>query len=828
MLVGPTEKRLRYTSGKTVTKRQLWNKLHKLYRLPAYVPSKVSKAELLNIIQFPNVFFLISREEISMEYVPSRILISDLFELLSSVLLKKEGLLWPFSEPFDIHYLQDSLRIIDMDVFNTVYGVEKAFMNLNIGTKEQILSPSFSSVFPVKSCKSRRYNSEYNSAISDLFTVELKDVKNTVRDPYTSIKKRLSVMVHTATRLYEDISSTPRLVSSYQEKMILKLAAIEMSITKEYRDEFKQVFLDIKCSFNITPLSYIQIYNQIALREGLPSAIMSRTSSKTLLSREEQRLHNNKFSSEYRKFISDIIKQTSAINKIYMFGSRISFNSLLKDDFEEPFFINCPDVVLEKFLRTLLFVFLLLSHLIERQEDVSVKILLNIYRYGICFQTTEAEYSMAYEAVSIFMIEGVKNLRIPLSFNRVLYGCWYTRVIEAYLLAMQNTAKMRLVKDTNVQDCDRLAAYGKMAYTVKCLITLQAIHTQYFKDLTLFGKEDLVKKFVMCFPQPDSHKCNHKDILDLLIECMSGAYPKESVDILKSKATIYDVETILICIKTDKKLKDSVRLGTHLSLVIDTRKSWLSTLESVIKPSAEMKYVLSQHAPNIALRNYISTNSDAAKLYLQQFITLIACCEALIIQDSNNSFIYKAIMTFAKESSESNFYFSTLRELSFMVESHFLEDFETCLHFKEYFVALKNRQSILDVKQFNLLVKKKNYIHLLPDVFYRIIQNADLKQCVDTLLKLESTDVHDVRANLIWGLKKFCLDQGIDTAKICLFDISMIHKQTEQKTEDLKVTMLNYGIPYYFIEKIITHIMLTHPSRQENAPGGQKVNGTAT
>jgi hypothetical protein len=144
-------------------------------------------------------------------------------------------------------------------------------------------------------------------------------------------------------------------------------------------------------------------------------------------------------------------------------------------------------------------------------------------------------------------------------------------------------------------------------------------------------------------------------------------------------------------------------------------KEWLDIVDKYIKPIEEVKHVLSKNIPNRVLRSALSKNPESGLHILQQFIIVVTCCEALIIEEPEDTIVYEAIMIFAREAEDFPFYYQVLRELSFMLEDYLSPGETQRTNIKSYFNNLQYYRTNPGNVNIQKLLEKKNYIYLIPE-----------------------------------------------------------------------------------------------------------------
>ena len=805
MIVGKTSSLRYYQKSNTITKDKLWQSLKLHFLLPNYHESKVSKEEMLTLIQFPNMFFLLDKNQILMKYISTGVLIHDLHRLICRLTLKYCGLLWPFSQPFDMHYLQNCLRVIDIEIFEKIFAHERKYFSLEIPPKYVNVPQQFSTVFIQRSSRALQYEEAYNLATSELLTDRFKNIRDNTPDPNSYVKKRLRMLAHAALRIFEECNQIPQLLSSYGAKIKKKILVIDTKVKTEYRIIFRPIYGQIIAHLDQRPISYTNIYRELSLKEGLNMPIEKDMAMKELLSRDESRLANSLFSDNYRSYMSRVISGGTNAQKCEYFCTMVSIDHLLSYEFREPE-LSRPSQSENMTRYTLLFVFLLFCHLIKLQKDMKIKIMLDIYRHGMFNASENQELSMAYEAVSILMIEGIQNLKIPLSFNHVFLCSWFEKIVKGYFICKLNIAKMKMLSDIKTPDADKLSLYGILAYSIKVLVLLQEIYNVVLKPKSIYGDRLLFERAITCFPLPDSHKGNFENMLSLILDVLNQhGFNPAIIEQIKKKANVYDVEIIINIIKSRVPGSDLNEAAVFLSKVHKVREQWLRIIDALIKPATEVRYLLSQHIPNARLRTYITQNDVMGKNFLQQFITAITCCEALLIQDPQNVEVYQAIICFAKESEDAPFYFQVLRELCFMLENSFFQK-SNGLNIKDYLRSLKNSTLTLGLLEAPRYMNKKNYIYLIPDVMYNQIgTREDVRAVVNRITSIDNTEAIAARRppkNSKAHFEEYCAAHDIKVEDIILLNLESILLKKQQVIHNELLYLLSFGIPPSLLEKL--------------------------
>jgi hypothetical protein len=823
MIVGPTGGLRRYHSKKRVTKKQLWFDLRKLYYLPTYQESKISYDTLLDILRYPNTYYLPPRKMAILPYVSTGILIKSIHKIVCFEVLETQAKMWPFEEPFDMHYLQNVLAHLNIVLFNEIFDNHKNLISYNIPANYAYSTSPLSTIFIRKTVRDIEYEEEFNAAMSEYLTHRMSYIEVHAPDENARIKQKLHWLASKALRAYEEEISIPQLISNYKEKILLKVNVLKLEIKDSYYIYFKDLIERIQNYLDIRPLSYKEIYSNIAQKEGLNMPAISFDDEKPLISRDEERLNKSQFTTKYKTLIVSILKKPSNIAKISSICILLKFSDINFSRLSEPSLENSVEKNNMPW-HSRLFVFLLLSHLIKLQRNVSVRIMLDIYRYGFFNATADSEYALAYEPVSIMATSGIKTFKVPLSFTHVFYSGWFKNIIYGYLLSRQHIAKIKLQQYLKNEETDKLTYYGVFAYSIKSLVTLKILYDTFFEQLDIYGNKNLFERFVNCFPLPDGHRCNYENILSIMFDLLAISLKIDGNLIMELRrlANIYDVETLLNSMVAISK-STNPQMQQHKETIPKNHKiidQWMKIIDAIIKPVEEVRYLLSQHVPNARLRSYIKQNTLMGRNFLYQYIVTITCCEALLIKEPQLRNTYQAIMQFVKESEETTYYFKILRELSFILEAYFTETSGTSNTITEYLKNLQDSTGVVPHDQILKCIKRRNYIHLLPKQPYEFAIQHDptLKEHIDAVLKPIEENVNvaptttrrgvnaPARAPVrreIYTLGKFMEEFGIAETDIDMLNLTHIESVTDEiiAQKGYPRILFSLGIPHNIIKR---------------------------
>ena len=815
MIIGSTSERKYYRRKATATKKRVWMNLTLMYRMPRFMASKINYDELEAIVQFTHIYFLLPHGTLIINYEPCSINLSALYILVRCETYRQYNRIWAFKLPFDMQYLQNVLRYVNLPVYNKIFGCRQKFYQLEPPPLTITPKPIKSSIFPKLKNKSEAYYREQKSATQELMvnTFRLVNTKP------NKVEKRLEIeFEQIANQISREKSTAEEQISSSNNSKLRiteYLQDIKAKIPQKHMNLFEQILKECSEIYTSLPQDYASYYLTIASEKGLPYIDNNAEEMLKITKRKDKKLIFSTFSAPYTTQVSKILIFRTNFKKIKAFAKLFDPMDIIKLINKEPAVYDSPI----SNIRAAMIVFIALTISLSNQSTNFCKRLLDIYRCGFMNCKHDFELTKACDLLSLISTTGIPYLRISERPKSLLTAVWSENIFKSALITKLHTALRKLAQGLKENKTDRISLYGAFACTIKGFVYLKTIYECFIHPLIInnlpqekvsevemdtsemkkplvpdetitplkveqsragsktqlqpqaFNKKltqsrlsigDVPPKatkkpatkggfysktanevipilgyfepFIDAFPNSDSQNINFEAIIECLYKLMEYYnIPAVYLDTLREYSNVNLIHLLIQFLNNRGDSSKFESTAQSISSAHKLIKKWRESVINALNPSEEVLFIICEYVPNKLMRKSVETNAVGNQLLLQHYVTVAACCEALLLRGFAGNAALKAIQVFLMESNDNQFYTSVLSNLSFLLEGIAFKLESTLENIYEYFTTINESTlniSFADVTQY---VKKRNYVFLLPHNIYNTLQ-PDVKKSVSELL----------------------------------------------------------------------------------------------